>query len=191
MSLCPSSHLLSSILQFDVQFLCVFPVLSIPLLSAGQQWMSFQFLPRAVSCRDQLLDDRQVSCCHLHGLASPSCLLWTCFLCLCQKREERTPPENNLSAKPPTHGLLLALGSQASPCFSPWWQQAESQSCGWDKQQDPAFLEQERDLAQQQGALGDERLDPGGVEDAEDVCAVGAEQCQHCSCCCSCPFWWL
>lgn len=73
----------------------------------------------------------------------------------------------------------MALGSQASPCFSPWWQQAESQSCGWDKQQDPAFLEQERDLAQQQGALGDERLDPGGVEDAEDVCAVGAEQCQH------------
>lgn len=83
--------------------------------------------------------------------------------------------KTNLSAKPPTHGLLLAqtLGYWASPCFSLWWQQAESQSCGWDKQQDPAFLEQERDWPQQQEALGEERLDPGPMKDAEDICSAG------------------
>lgn len=109
MSLCPSSHFLSSALQFDVQILYVFPIPSIPLLSAGQQWMSFQFLPRAVSCSDQLLDDRHVTCCHLHGLASPSCPLWTCFLCLCQKKEERIPPKTTCLQN---HPHMAALGSK-------------------------------------------------------------------------------
>lgn len=45
MSVCPSSHLLSLTVQFYVEFHPGFPLLLIPLLSPGHQWMSFQFLP--------------------------------------------------------------------------------------------------------------------------------------------------
>ena len=61
MSVCPSSHLLSSTLQCYVQFHPGFPLLLIPLLSAVHRWTSFRFLPRAIYYRNQLSDDRQLT----------------------------------------------------------------------------------------------------------------------------------
>ena len=53
-SVCPSSPLLSSTLRFYIQFPPGFPLLLVPLLSAGHQWKSLQFLPGAIYYRNRL-----------------------------------------------------------------------------------------------------------------------------------------
>lgn len=183
-------------LQFDVQFLHVFPIVSIPLCLQANCGCLSSFCPEQFPAgTSSCMTDKSLAVTFTAWLLPHACSRPAFFVFA--RKGKREHPQKTACLQSHPHvacSWLKALGLWASAPFSPWWQQAESQSCGWDKQQDPPFLGQERDWPQQQEALGAERMDPGPGEDAEDVCPAGLEQSRAVSAlgsCCSCPFWWL
>lgn len=95
---------------FMSSFILVFPSSSPSCLQATDGCFSSFCLEQFTTGTSSQMTDNSLSSSSRPVLCevSPPWLLWTCFPYLCQKREERKPPKNYPSAKPPTQALLLS-----------------------------------------------------------------------------------
>lgn len=189
----PLSHLSFSALQFDVQFMSFPSHPSHSCLQANSGYRSSLCPEQFPAGTSSWMADRSLAVTFTPWLLPHACS-GPAFFVFARKGEKEHHQKTICLQNHPHMACswLKTLGYWASPCFSPWWQRAESQSCGWDKWQDPAFLEQERDWA-----LGSGRREAGSWpcgEDAEGVCTAGLWWSRTVSAlgsCCSCPFRWL